>query len=171
MDRYVFREARPHDVSVIGRIFNDAVARMLSEGKRQWNENYPTPMHALADINSHNGYVLENNGTVVAYGAVIFTGEAAYDNLNGEWLTDEPYVVVHRMAVALHAQCQGIARRFLKAVERLAAEKGIGSFRIDTNFDNDRMLRLLDTCGFEHCGKITYESGERIAFEKRIFRV
>lgn len=168
MERYIFREARLTDVPEIGRIFDDAVARMLSEGKRQWDEKYPTEIHALADMNSHNGYVLELDGRVVAYGAVIFTGEPAYDDLDGEWLTDEPYVVVHRMAVAQYAQRQGIARRFLEAVERFAVGRGIGSFRVDTNFDNDRMLRLLETFGFEYCGKINYESGERMAFEKSI---
>lgn len=168
MEQYIFREARLHDVPAIGRIFDDAVARMLAEGKKQWNENYPTELHALADIDRHDGYVLELNGRVVAYGAVIFSGEPAYDELRGQWLSDGPYVVVHRMAVALDAQRHGIARRFFTAVEHLASEKGIGSFRVDTNFDNERMLHLLESLGFEYCGKISYEGGDRMAFEKLI---
>ena len=72
------------------------------------------------------------------------------------------------MAVASDSQCRGVARRFFAAVENLAVSKGIFSFRVDTNYDNVRMLRLLDRLGFEYCGKINYESGERMAFEKRL---
>ncbi len=166
MERYVFREAELRDVQTIGRIFDDAVARMLSEGKKQWSETYPREVHALADMNRHNAYVLELDGRVVAYGAVIFNGEPAYDNLAGEWLSDGRYVVVHRMAVARDAQRQGIARRFFAAVCNLANAKGVAAFRIDTNFDNERMLGLLDNLGFEYCGEVVYESGHRMAFEK-----
>lgn len=166
LEQYIFREARLQDLSAIGRIFDDAVAKMLSEGKTQWDENYPTEAHALADIRSHNGYVMEYNGMVVAYGAVVFSGEPAFDRLRGEWLSDGPYVVVHRMAVAMSARRQGIGRRFIAAVEKLALSKGVTSFRIDTNHDNDRMLALLETAGFEYCGGITYPTGDRLAFEK-----
>lgn len=168
MDRYYFREARLSDLPVIGGIFRDAVARMLAEGKQQWDENYPTEYDVLADLAGHTGYVMELNGRVVAYGAVSFDGETAYDGLQGEWSSDGPYVVVHRLAVARDAQCSGIARRFFDAAERLAAEQGIGSFRVDTNFDNDRMLRLLNNLGFVYCGEITYPQGTRMAFEKLI---
>ena len=110
MEKYIFREAQIKDVPSIGRIFDDAVARMLAEGKKQWTESYPTEIHALADMSMHNGYVLEFNNKVVAYGAVIFTGEQAYNDLQGEWLGPGPYVVVHRLAVSADAQRQGIAR-------------------------------------------------------------
>lgn len=168
MKDYIFRKAGLQDLSAIGQIFRDAVSRMLDEGKKQWTENYPTDVHALADINRGDGYILESEGRVAVYGAVIFTGEPAYSHLRGKWLRDVPYVVVHRMAVAKEMQHMGIAGRFLASVERLAIQHGVDSFRVDTNFDNDRMLNLLKSCGFNYCGEITYESGDRIAFEKEI---
>lgn len=167
-DRYDFRPARLTDVVAIGRILDDAVARMLSEGKTQWNENYPTEMHVLADMTAGNAYVIERAGRVLAYGAVILTGEEAYNHLRGEWISDKPYVVIHRMAVAREAQRQGVARRFFQAVERFATRKEIMSIRVDTNFDNDRMLRLLESAGFEYCGEVSYASGGRMAFEKTL---
>lgn len=72
------------------------------------------------------------------------------------------------MAVAEWSLGRGFARMFLSAVENFAADRGVGSFRIDTNHDNAEMLRLLDRCGFEQCGIIHYQKGERIAFEKLI---
>lgn len=164
----LFRRAKILDLPDIMRIIDDAVSRMLSEGKCQWNDNYPRDEHIIADIDSGVGYVLEENGKVIAYGAVVFTGEPAYDHPEGDWLTDEEYVVVHRLAVDMQAQSRGVGRLFLASVEKLASQKGIGSFRIDTNFDNNRMLALLDRCGFEFTGLVHYPTGERRAFEKLI---
>ena len=105
---------------------------------------------------------------IIAYGAVVFDGEPAYEALEGKWLTDGPYVLVHRIAVADGERGKGVAAEFLRHVEEMARERGIGAFRIDTNHDNHPMLRLLERTGFTPCGKVVYRSGERLAFEKEI---
>ena len=167
-DKYIFRKAVAGDIPAVEKILKDAVSRMLAEGKQQWDENYPNVVHVVADMARDVAFVLETRGEVVAYGAVVFDGEPAYDRLAGEWLSDQEYVVVHRIAVSQHAQGNGVGARFMKAVEFYAAEKGIGSFRVDTNFDNFAMLRLIGKCGFEYCGEVVYERGSRKAFEKLI---
>lgn len=164
----LFRKAVIKDLPAIADIMHDAVTRMLREGKCQWNENYPTQMHILDDIKNDVGYVLEDGGSVIAYGAVVFDGEPAYEYLDGAWLSDGDYVVVHRVAVMQSCQSAGVGSRFMRCVEQLAASSGIGSFRIDTNFDNERMLGLIERCGFEFCGTVQYATGERRAFEKLI---
>lgn len=96
--------------------------------------------------------------SVIAYGAVVFDGEPAYDAIDGQWLTDEPYVLVHRIAVADGERGRGVAAEFLHRVEALASERGVKAFRIDTNFDNRTMLRLLERTGFSYCGKSSTEA-------------
>ena len=150
-------------------IINAAVRRMLDEGKCQWSENYPQRQHILADIEAGTGHVLDDGGRVVAYGAVVFTGEPAYAKLEGKWLTEGEYVVVHRLAVAIDSQRKGVGREFLEAVGRMAADRGLRGFRIDTNFDNERMLALLARCGFEFTGHVRYPAGPRLAFEKPLY--
>lgn len=167
-ERYIFRRAELTDLAAIEKILKDAVDRMLAEGKQQWDENYPNAIHVVADITRDVAFVLECGGEVVAYGAVVFDGEPAYDDLIGDWLSDDKYVVVHRLGVVRNVQGRGVGARFLKAVEFFAAEKGIRSFKIDTNFDNFAMLALLEKCGFEYCGEVSYERGSRKAFEKLI---
>lgn len=140
---------------------------------RQWQDGYPAPGHISADIGRNRGYVLCKPGvegplSVIAYGAVVFDGEPAYDAIDGQWLTDEPYVLVHRIAVVDGERGRGVAAEFLHRVETLAQERGVKAFRIDTNFDNQTMLRLLERTGFTYCGKVVYRSGERLAYEKRI---
>lgn len=164
----LFRKAGLADLHAISDILKQAVTRMLAEGKCQWNENYPNAAHVRADIENGVGYVLESEGQVVGYGAVVFTGEPAYKDLTGQWLTDGEYVVVHRLAVNREAKEKGLGRAFMLTVEDFAEEESVPSFRVDTNFDNDVMLALLHRLGFTHCGDIRYQSGPRLAFEKKL---
>lgn len=76
-DSLIFRNAVTPDVPEISAILKKAVERMLAEGKQQWDENYPNEKHVCADIEKGVGYVLENEGTVIGYAAVVFTGEPA----------------------------------------------------------------------------------------------
>lgn len=103
----------------------------------------------------------------MAYGAVSHGPEPAYEKIEGDWLSDIPYVVVHRLAVDPSRRGQGYGRIFLESVETFAAGNGIGSFRIDTNHDNTEMLSILSRLGFEYCGLI-HDHGERMAYEKLI---
>ena len=44
--------------------------------------------------------------------------------------------------------------------------RGIRSFKVDTNYDNFYMQRVFSRLGFTYCGRIRYEAGERMAYEK-----
>lgn len=125
----------------------------------QMEELLPEEIQAATDT-------AESPGKVIAYGAVAFDGEQAYDAIEGTWLTGGAYVVLHRLAVADGEKGRGRAREFMQHVEATARRRGVGSFRVDTNFDNRYMLRLLARLGFVYCGKVRYRSGERLAFEK-----
>lgn len=164
----LFRKATEKDLFSATAILKAAVDRMIAEGKHQWDHNYPNDTHVRTDLNKGLGYVLELDKEIVVYGAVIFDGEPAYNCIRGSWLSNGSYVVVHRMAVLPESQNKGYALSFLNAVEKLALSKDINNFRIDTNYDNDRMLNLLKKAGFTYCGEIRYESGTRMAFEKML---
>ena len=130
-----FRQAVPREAPLIMQIIRQAQARMRAAGSSQWQDGYPAPGHISADIGRGCGYVLCRPGVrecraIIAYGAVAFDGEPAYEALEGEWLTDGPYVVVHRMAVADGECGKGVAAEFLRHAEEMARERGIGTFRI-----------------------------------------
>lgn len=162
----IFRIAVEADIPRIWTIINQAKAQMYREGKHQWSESYPAVADIERDIASGYGYVLDNGDGVVAYGAVVFDGEPAYDRLDGRWLADVPYVVVHRLAVADEVKRRGVAVGFMSSVEALARDRGVTSFRVDTNYDNFYMLRIFDKLGFIYCGEVRYDSGLRRAYEK-----
>lgn len=154
-------------------IIGQARERMHRSGNRQWIDGYPSEADIERDIERGWGFVLcASDDTVVAYGAVVFDGEPTYEVIEQGrgWLTEgDDYVVVHRLAVGDEWTRRGLAVEFLGATERLARERGVGSFRIDTKFSNAPMLGLLAREGFTHCGTITLLSGDtRLAFEKRL---
>ena len=168
--KWIFRRAGDRDVPRILEIIRTAQAQMRAAGSRQWQNGYPAEGDIRRDLACGYGYVLCCAGAEApaAYGAVVFDGEPAYGALEGRWTTPEPYVVLHRMAVAGELQRRGAATEFLHRVADLALRHGVRGFRVDTNFDNVRMLHLLEREAFAYCGKVHYESGERLAFDKNL---
>lgn len=166
MEQFVFRRSEPVDLDRIWTIILQAKDQMYREKKHQWDESYPTYELINDDIAKGYGYSLCMDGDVIAYAAVVFDGEPAYNDIDGKWLSDNDYVVVHRLAVAEEVKRRGIAKVYMDEVEKLAIGKGITSFKIDTNYDNFYMQKLLARCGFTYCGEILYGKGMRMAYEK-----
>jgi ribosomal protein S18 acetylase RimI-like enzyme len=82
-------------------------------------------------------------------------------------LNENPYVVVHRIAVSDECRRKGIAKEILHYAEELCIEKGVSDIRIDTHCDNWAMRSLLKKMGYTHCGRITLTSGAlREAYQK-----
>ena len=161
-----FREAVATDSDRIWQIILQAKEQMRLLNSQQWRDDYPTYEHIVQDIERRYGYVLCQENMVIAYGAVVFDGEPAYDAIEGKWLTENPYVVVHRLATADEMKRRGIASLFTQKVEELSRRNNVFSFRVDTNYDNFYMLKLLATAKFTYCGKVTYRDEARLAYEK-----
>lgn len=165
-DTYTFRQAKNDDFSRVWEIVQQAVAQMTRENKQQWDDTYPRAEHIAMDIIKGYTYVLCNKKSIVACGAVVFDGEDSFKDIKGKWLSENPYVVLHRLAVASDMKCKGIATIFMQEVEKISKEKGVYSFKVDTNFDNFSMQKVLEKLGFTYCGEIFFQGGSRIAYEK-----
>ena len=164
----IFRPAMPEDVPAIMTLVEAAVRRLAAMGVDQWQDGYPNRGRIAQDVAEGIGYVIEEADRVVAYGAVIFTGEDAYRAIDGGWLTEEEnYVVVHHMCVAEEVVCQGYGRCFMEAAEQLSRGR-VRSFRVDTHADNRVMQSLLPRLGFTRCGTIRIDGRPFEAFEKII---
>ncbi len=162
----IFREALQADTGRIWQIILQAKEQMRLRGSEQWQNGYPAIENITDDIENGYGYVFCHENVVIAYGVVVFDGEPAYDDIKGNWLTNQPYVVVHRLAVADEMKKQGIATLFMQQVEELSRRNNVSSFRVDTNFDNHYMQKVLAKSGFIYCGEIMYENDFRMAYEK-----
>lgn len=175
-----YRQATHDDTERIMEIIHQAQARMRAAGSSQWQNGYPALCNIVSDIEGCHAVVACGEGCtqtldtrnaeehILAYAAVIFDAEPAYADIDGAWLCDGDYVVVHRLAVAEEALQRGVATDFLQHVETIARIRGCQSFRIDTAHENRHMQRLAASLEFIFCGEILYESGMRLAYEKSL---
>ena len=110
----------------------------------QWQNNYPNPEVIAKDIKEGHSYVLEDEGQIIATGALSFDGESTYENIyEGAWIKNEDYAVVHRIAVDNKCKGQGIAGKLFELIEELCRQQGVASIKIDTHEDNKSMQKLL----------------------------
>lgn len=163
-----FRKAHPKEIDEIWEILQFAIQSRKNDGSQQWQDGYPNRDSIVQDLDNDCAYVLADDKGVLAYGAVIFDVEPAYNNIEGKWLSDGDYVVVHRVAAAERSKGMGIATRFFNEVEKLAKSKNIHSIKVDTNFDNLAMLRIMEKLGYHYCGEVYFRGSARKAFEKLI---
>ena len=157
------------DIKEIMPIIEQAKRRMKEQGLDQWQDGYPDEAAIRNDKRKHQGHYFRKCMEPAAYAAIVFDKDPYYEVIDGKWLSDgEPYVVVHRLAVADEFLGLDIGWHILKFAERKARAKGVKWFRIDTHHDNLPMRNLIRDFGFTLCGVVQVRDGKRLAYEKQI---
>ena len=151
------RKATNDDIPALMRLFERAKEIMRASGNlHQWGVGYPSVEVVSGDIERGVCYVATDgaDGEIEATMAFIPGPDSTYSYIEeGAWLNDEPYHVIHRIAVAKPGK--GYARRLLDwAFERAA------TVRIDTHRDNVIMHHILQKYGFTRCGVIYLANGD-----------
>lgn len=160
------RLSTPEDIPHIMHLIHQAQADFKAVGIDQWQDGYPNEGAILHDIDMGESYVMLSEGKIVATAMISFRGEPTYATIEGAWLTDNPYAVIHRVAVERSLQGKRIAGRIIDFTTQLCQQKGIGNIRIDTHTDNKAMQKVAQRAGFTYCGIITLTSGAtRLAYE------
>lgn len=164
------RLAEKADRESILEIIKESQAYFKEAGIDQWQNGYPNMETIEADIEAKKSYVLENEGNIVATAALSFNDESTYDVIyEGEWVSNESYAVIHRVAVSREYKGNGIAGALFETLVPICKETGAVSIKIDTHEDNHSMQRFLEKLGFQYCGIIFLKDrNKRIAFEKII---
>ena len=157
----IIRKTTLQDFPQICRIFADARDFMRETGNpNQWGDVHP-PLEVLnRDIQAGLSYACIHDDEIVGVFYYNIEVEPTYREINGQWLSNEPYGVVHRIATA----------RTFKGAGAFCLEWCLGqcrNLRIDTHRDNTPMRNLLNKLGFTYCGIIWLEDGdERLAYQK-----
>lgn len=167
---YTVRKTTAEDLSAVMEIVEQARAYMKEKGIPQWQDGYPNRSSFETDIHNGSGYVLCEDDTVIAVAAVIDRRDPDYTYIeNGNWLNDEDYIVIHRIAVKQDHKGKRMAGKILDEAVRLARKKGIRNLRADTHELNLSMRRFLEREGFIPCGRVYIRGTEpRIAYQKEI---
>ena len=149
-------------------IIQQAIVRRKNHGSQQWQDGYPNENVIKQDITKGIGYVLIDDNIVAGYAAILFNDEPAYEQLKGTWLTNGDFAVVHRVAISDDYLGKGLAQKIFLFTEDLAKGNNIFSIKVDTNFDNIPMLKILEKLGYTYCGEVTFRGSFRKAFEKTL---
>ncbi len=165
-EELILRKATPSDVQNIWKILQQAIERRKSDGSDQWQNGYPNEESIKDDIKNGVGYVYENEQKIACYAAIIFDIEPAYEIIEGKWKSSGKYAVVHRVAVSGDFAGRGIATKLFLDIENFAKSKDYFVIKVDTNFDNLAMLKILEKLNYEYRGKVYFRGSERKAFEK-----
>jgi len=164
----LLRKAVYSESPKIWEILQQAIEQRKNDGSDQWQNGYPNEQTVHDDISKEYGFVLLDNNEIIAYAAIIFGEEPAYANIQGQWLSNGDCVVVHRVAVSNSVKGKGIATQLFKEIENLCLEQKVYSIKVDTNFDNLPMLKILDKLNYTYCGEVFFIGAPRMAYEKLI---
>ncbi len=162
-NRTIRKASLPKDSERLMEVFAAAKDIMAADGNtNQWTDGYPSLDIVQSDIEKDGGFVVEDDGKIVAYFAFLPSPEPTYDKIyDGKWLDNsKPYHVVHR--IASFPEAHGIFKSIMEFC--FANEHNI---RIDTHRDNKIMQHNIEKHGFKYCGIIHLANGdERLAYQK-----
>ena len=94
------RKATVNDKTRIMEIYAYARQFMAEHGNPdQWKNNNPSEETIDNDISNHQMYVIESGGGIHAVFYFHIGDDSTYHIIdNGQWLSDEPYGTIHRIA-------------------------------------------------------------------------
>lgn len=163
---YQFRLAKISEAFEIWQILKDAIQRRKEDGSNQWQDGYPNMDVVKNDIERKIGFVLTQNDNIIGYTAIIINDEPDYINIEGKWLTNQEFMVYHRVAISKKFLAKGMAKKMMKLIEEYALSKNIYSLKADTNHDNIPMLKIFEKMGYSFCGTVHIRQSPRKAYEK-----
>lgn len=157
------RKTRIDELDQVMEIYAKA-RRFMAEhdNPTQWGQNKPSREQIESDIRAEKSHVCVENGELAAVFYFAKETDPTYAKIyDGQWLNEEDYAVVHRIASA------GIAKGAGSYCMNWACAQA-ENVRIDTHENNYVMQNMLKKNGFVHCGTIYLEDGEpRLAFHRR----
>ena len=158
------QKATALDVPAITRIYASARDFMRRTGNpSQWAGAYPGLEEILLDLQLGRLYVCKEAEEILGVFCFFQGVDPTYLRIDGgNWINEDPYGVIHRIAVSENAHGKGVASACFEHCYQI-----IPNLRIDTHRDNLPMQKALAKNGFIKCGVIYLKNGEeRIAFQK-----
>ena len=162
---YTIRKSTLADLPTILNLRDQAREIMRSYGNTfQWPDGYPRDDMFKKDIELGGSHVmLDEQGRVVGTFALLPSPEVTYNKIyDGQWLDEEPYHVIHRIAST--PDSHGILDAVLDY-----CESQVANIRIDTHEANIIMRKGLERHSYQYCGIIYLLDGNaRLAYQKII---
>lgn len=154
----MIKKAELKDIDSIMPMIEDGRKHIQSYGIPQWINGYPSIDTITEDINNGRGYLLIDNSEMVGY-FVVIEHDPCYDKIEGSWISNEPYVAIHRTVTKYFDR--GLGTKMFDEIK-----SKYDHIRVDTHKGNISMNKCLLKNGFEYCGVIYIADGSpRNAYE------
>ena len=155
----LIRKTTFDDLESILAIYQHARAYMKENNNpNQWKNTNPTKEQIMNDISQGLSYVCIDK-TIVGVFYFNIEIDPTYLKIDGAWLNNEQYGVIHRIAVGKNQE--GVGTFCIKW-----AMNQCENVRIDTHQDNIPMKNLLNKLGFQYCGIIElFNKEKRMAYQ------
>lgn len=163
---YQLELAQLEDLPLCMEVLRSGRLFQRQQGFFQWPDGFPKEEIIRSDIQNGNGYVLRSAGIVAAYLYIGFDGDPYYPAIEGAWLNDAPYAVIHRVAIGSDFRGKGLADIIFALAEDVCRSRGVRNLRIDTHAQNQRMQHILEKNGYRCCGTVMQDNGPRLAYHK-----
>lgn len=141
-------KASQADLERILEIYERARQFMRENGNpNQWKNVHPPKDSLIENIEQQKLYVLKEDGII--HGVFFFDKgpDPTYDYIEGKWLNDKEYCVIHRIASS--GETVGVLKRCVEYCLQFT-----DNIKIDTHADNKIMQGAIEKLGFVHCGII-----------------
>lgn len=156
METMQIRQANIEDLPQLLALYDHARIFMAEHGNPvQWGKNYPPEELVEGDIRNGNQYVGVADERIVATFFYCPMEDPDYQVIEGAWLNEEPYGVVHR--ITSDGTVKGAASACLTW-----AFGQCGNLKIDTHRDNVVMQNMLKKNGFQSCGTSMSRIGQNV---------
>ena len=153
-------KANKNDLDEIQLLVKENQKYLKDNGIPQWINGYPDNNILLDDINHDGLFIVKDDDKLIGMFAKR-DYEETYDVIDGKWLSDTPYVVIHRLAISNEYKRKGITTYIFNELK-----KNHSHIRVDTHELNKGMNSCLIKNDFKYCGIIKLKDNSlRNAYE------
>ena len=150
------------DLDQVMEIYKNARAFMRAHGNpTQWSGGWPAREQIEYDIENQQSFVCIHDGKITGVMCFFIGTDPTYIKIDdGNWISNDTYAVVHRIASS--GEFRGTGTFMMEwAFNRHP------NVRVDTHEDNYVMQNMLTKLGYTYCGIIHLDNGDpRLAYQK-----
>ena len=148
--KFFVRKASIDDAEDLLKIYHDAQQLLKNLTKTQWQNNYPNIETIKSDLECESLYVVFYDLHIVGCFTLIFGDDPNYFiTFDGEFLNDEKYATIHRLAVKKEYYHKGIASFIIENCIGIVKRNKLNNIRADTHEKNIYMQKLLEKFNFQ----------------------
>ncbi len=156
MDNLIIRKAVEGDIDGVERVYNAVLDKEKESGKiyTNWQKGlYPTKNDAIKALEAGTLYVGEIDGLIAACVNLNHIQPAEYSKI--KWSVEaegREVLVIHTLCISPEFAGKKIGEKFVAFTDRLAAELGCKTIRLDTYEGNIPAASLYRKMGYKYVG-------------------